>query len=283
MEVIISEVKVFVMKIMLSKNRVMLLGLSLVLLFGAAACDSDDGALKVSSPWVTEEVLSQLQELRKSNKELVETVSALNDSVKNLEAKVSGLASGRPAAPSAPKSLAFNNTNAMGSKKARVAIIEYTDYQCPFCSRHSKQVLPEIKKKLVETNKVAYVVEDFPLGFHGAAKKAAVAANCAGKQGKYWPMHDALFASPNRLGEELYQEIATAEKLNMKKFSACLNDPDNEKAIDRSIAAGSEIGVTGTPKFFIGQIEGDTIINVTSISGAQSYGVFEAAVEKHLK
>ena len=81
----------------------------------------------------------------------------------------------------------------LGSANATITLIEFTDYQCPFCSRHFNQTYEQIKKDYIDTGKVKFYLRDFPLGFHPNAQKAAEAARCAGDQGKYWEMHDALF------------------------------------------------------------------------------------------
>ena len=81
----------------------------------------------------------------------------------------------------------------LGDDSATVTVIEFTDYQCPFCSRHFEQTFGQIKKNYIDTGKVKYVVRDFPLSFHSNAHKAAEAAECAGEQGKYWEMHEKLF------------------------------------------------------------------------------------------
>lgn len=82
-----------------------------------------------------------------------------------------------------------------GDANAPVTIIEFTDYQCPFCSRHFEQTFGQIESEYIDTGKVKYVVRDFPLGFHPNAQKAAEAAECAGDQGRYWEMHDQLFSN----------------------------------------------------------------------------------------
>ncbi|HEX7027675.1 MAG TPA: DsbA family protein [Gammaproteobacteria bacterium] len=247
-----------------------------------SACDSREASTQNqnSGDWVNEEILKQLSALREDNIAIRNELKSINEKLSQLEKKpVAG--GGRP---SAPETIDFDSKRALGDKKAKVAIIEYTDYQCPFCARHAKNVFPQIKENLIETGKARYQVADYPLSFHAAAKLAAVAVSCAGKHGveEYWAMHDALFANTGDLGEALYLREAEALGIDSKVFSTCLNDPENGKAVDRSVAYGNKIGVSGTPKFFIGRIEGDTITDISTISGAQSYGVFEATVSKLL-
>ncbi|HEX7027692.1 MAG TPA: DsbA family protein [Gammaproteobacteria bacterium] len=234
----------------------------------------------VDSGWINEEILKQLAALREDNTAIRNELKSINEKLSQLEKKpVAG--GGRP---SSPETIDFDSKRALGDKKAQVAIIEYTDYQCPFCTRHAKNVFPQIKENLIETGKARYQVADYPLSFHTEAKQAAVAALCAGRHGveQYWVMHNALFEYSQELGETLYVQQAEALGIDRKAFSTCLNDPESGKAVDRSIAYGNKIGVSGTPKFFIGRIEGDAITEIATISGAQSYGVFEATVSELL-
>ena len=89
----------------------------------------------------------------------------------------------------------------MGNRKAKVAVIEFTDYECPFCARFHAQSFAKLKASYIDTGKILYVLKDFPLEFHAHAKTAAIAADCARQQEAYWKMSDALFANQRRLGE----------------------------------------------------------------------------------
>ncbi len=92
----------------------------------------------------------------------------------------------------------------LGDKNAKVTIIEFSDYECPFCGRHYQQTYPQIKKNYIDTGKVKMSFKDFPLSFHQSAQKAAEAARCAGDQGKYWEMHDKLYSNQESLGVDNY-------------------------------------------------------------------------------
>lgn len=223
--------------------------------------------------WVVEEILQQLTELRKEVNSMKKDVTALND---KFDALAKNAQRGGKAAPT---TVDLGN-NIMGDQNASYAIVEFTDYQCPFCGRHSKNVLPQIKKELIDTGKVKYALRDYPLGFHGQAKGAAVAANCAGEQGKYWEMHEVLFNNQRELKDTLYIETAQSLNIDATKFTQCLNNPAKSKAVDQDLAYGNTLGVTGTPKFFVGKVKGNTITNIQVISGAQSYGAFSGAIDR---
>lgn len=247
-------------------------------LFLVSCADKPKSVAVNGEEWALEELLRQITEVRKENK-------AIKNQLEAMAGKIDGLEITKPARPKqafVPTTIKLGGDNLIGDDAAKVAIIEYTDYQCPFCKRHSTQVLPEIKAKLIDTKKIRYQVADYPLQFHTQAMGAAVAANCAGKQNQYMSMHDEIFANTRTLGKEFY--VTTAEKIKLDKaeFVKCINNPENEKKVNESIVYGDQIGVTGTPKFFVGRLDGDSIKDVTVISGAQSYGVFEAAVEKLL-
>ena len=125
--------------------------------------------------WVADEILEQLSELRKDVKSLKSDLVALRTQLDKPGTR-------RVVADIGEVRLSTDIT--FGDSNSKLAIVEFTDYQCPYCARHNKTVLPQIKEKLIETGKAKYVMYDFPLGFHSQAKPAAVAARCAGKQGK---------------------------------------------------------------------------------------------------
>src|SRR5690606_19222030 len=93
----------------------------------------------------------------------------------------------------------------LGSQQAKVAIVEFTDYQCPYCAQYHSETFENLKKEYIDTGKVQYVLRDFPLDFHAYAKGAAIAANCAGEQDAYWQMNHQLFSNQSELGDGLYQ------------------------------------------------------------------------------
>lgn len=170
-----------------------------------------------------------------------------------------------------------------GGENATIAIVEFSDYQCPFCGRFHAQVLPSVKKAYIDTGKVRHIFRDFPLDFHPQAKSAAIAANCAGEQKNYWEMHDSLFANQNRLGAVLYEDLAKKMNINMASFQACLKDARQAEKIEKDLSYGQSLGIDGTPSFFIGRIEGNKLVDVKQIIGAQPPAVFAQAIEAALE
>ncbi|MGH7389545.1 MAG: DsbA family protein [Candidatus Rokuibacteriota bacterium] len=172
-----------------------------------------------------------------------------------------------------------------GAADARVTLVEFTDYQCPFCARHLRSTLPQLQDAYIKTGKLKYVVRDFPLeSIHPAAVKAAEAGHCAAEGGKYWEMHDRLFANPRALDADDLVGHAEAVGLNPQTFRQCLDSAKYGPRVRESVAEGERAGVRGTPSFFLGLTDpkGKTITAVTIIRGAQPFARFEEAIEKLL-
>jgi protein-disulfide isomerase len=196
-----------------------------------------------------------------------------------------GAAAARPTAGGAIDiTLDLAGAPSKGSDKARITLVEYTDYQCPYCGRHLQNTMPQIQKNFVDTGKVRYVLRDFPLGFHALAAKAHESAHCAGEQGKYWEMHQALFNNQKALQPEklpVYAESAGVP--DMAAFDACLEAGRFAALGKQGLVEGAKAGVQGTPSFVLGVTNSDGTVHGTKfIRGAVSYAVFEAAIEELL-
>ncbi len=160
-----------------------------------------------------------------------------------------------------------------GSKNAPVTIVEFSDYECPFCRRFFDQTLPLIDKNYIQDDKVKYVFRDFPLSFHRNAQKAAEGAECADEQGKFWEYHDKLFENQDALSVGDLKLYAKDLGLDTTKFNDCLDSGEMASEVEKDFRDGSRYGVGGTPAFFI---------NGTPLSGAQPYSVFERTIEQEL-
>ncbi len=167
-----------------------------------------------------------------------------------------------------------------GDADATVTLIEFTDYECPFCKRHFEQTMPEIVKNYVDTGKVKYVVRDFPLSFHANAHKASEATECAAEQGKFWEMHAKIFENQGSWSADAAGSFKKyAKELGLKaSFDACLDNGDMAAEVDADLAAGSAAGINGTPGFWIVSDDGES----KSISGAYPYATFQAAFDAML-
>lgn len=160
-----------------------------------------------------------------------------------------------------------------GDANAPITIVEFSDYECPFCGKFYSETYSSIVENYIDTGIAKLVFRDFPLSFHPQAEGAAIAAECAGEQGEYFGMHDKLFENQEDLGEELYLAAAEELGLDVDEFTTCLVDPVIAAEVAADAAEGSEYGVSGTPAFFI---------NGELISGAQPYEAFVAAMDRAL-
>jgi protein-disulfide isomerase len=159
--------------------------------------------------------------------------------------------------------------------------VEYTDYQCPYCARHSQNVLPQLVKNFIEIGKIRYVLRDFPLAsIHPHAGKAHEAAHCAGEQDKYWELHDQLFAHQKGLqADKLAGYATTAVVADAAAFQACLDSGKYEGQTKTGVADGTKVGVRGTPSFALGRTEADgTVKAVKLIRGAQGVHAFQTQI-----
>ncbi len=160
----------------------------------------------------------------------------------------------------------------LGPANAAITIIEFSDYQCPFCTKWQTEVWPEIQKAF--PTQVRLVYRDFPLyGLHDNAEGAAEAANCAGEQGAYWKYHDKLFAAENGLGAAAFIQYADELGLDGEKFSSCLESGTAKEEVKADYEYASQLGVSSTPTFFI---------NGIPVVGAQPFSVFQQLITKEL-
>ena len=169
-----------------------------------------------------------------------------------------------------------------GDRSARVTLVEFADYECPFCGRHFHTTLPQLERDYIRTSKLRYVFRDFPLpSLHKEAVAAAQAAGCAGERGKFWEMHARLFADPKSLGANDLRLHAAAVGLDAREFEQCLATGKHAAKIQRDVADGQKAGVRGTPTFFVGltEADGQTVKVTTMLVGAQPYAVFREAIE----
>lgn len=222
--------------------------------------------------WINEEILVQLRDIREEVKGLRSEVAELKEQLDNVQ--VAAAPSAGRAQPAAVSSIPVNGARRLGDEDATVAVLEFTDFQCPYCKRHHDQSFVELKTNYVDTGKVQYLSMDFPLSFHPQAHSAAVAARCAGKQEKYWEMHDVLFDNNRNLGDAFYKQAAAQLGLNAGEFESCLQDAAVAKGVDQDMIAGSRYGVQGTPAFFLGRVKNGQLTDVVPMRGAQSYEAF---------
>ena len=227
------------------------------------------------------------EELKALRKELESLKQGQADIHKELQ-EIKTLLRGRVATPPPePQNvvLSVKDDPFKGDKDSKLTLIEFSDFQCPFCARHVRDTLPQLEREYIATGKLKYVFRNFPIAsIHPLAFKAHEAANCAGEQGKYWEMHDRLFANQNALGLKDLPNHAKALVLEMPKFQQCVDSGKYAAKIRKDLADGQKAGVQGTPSFFLALTEpNDTNLKVLrTIRGAQPYAAFKDAIDSLL-
>ncbi|WFP50821.1 thioredoxin domain-containing protein [Methylomonas sp. EFPC3] len=217
--------------------------------------------------WVADEIFMQISEMRKEIGQLKEKVAYLEQRLADQQPKV------------APVSLVGTEAMTRGKADAKLAIIEFSDYECPFCAKHYKNVLPKLLERYIDMGGVKYVMKDFPLEFHAHAKKASLATRCAGEQGQYFAMHDAIFEARGQVTDELVAEVVKNQELNMTALQACMEKPAQLSKVESDIALGSRLGVKGTPAFLIGKIKDDQLVDYRRFDGVQSFETFAGVID----
>ena len=189
-----------------------------------------------------------------------------------------------PQAPVSDKvSYAFvPGTYSMGKEDAPLVLVEYTDYQCPFCQRFHNDAFAQIKTNYIDTGKIRFITRDFPLSFHENAMKGAVAARCSAEQGKFWDFRHTLITNASQLQSDKINDYAKNASMDVAKFKSCFESDKYKTAIDKDIAEGTVAGVTGTPAFVLGRVVNGKIEGIR-IVGAMPYGQFDAKIQDFLK
>src|SRR3990167_5472637 len=189
--------------------------------------------------------------------------------------------------PAGPMEVSLDDDPVMGDKNAPLTMVEFSDYECPFCKRYFDQTLPEIKKDYVDSGKLKIVFRDLPLSFHDPmATTEAIAANCAREQGgdsKYFQFHDEMFKRTTSNGDGLdraeIDKIAADVGLNASNFKTCLDTEKYKDEVSKDLSDASNVGADGTPTFFIGKSEAGNKITGTKLMGAQPYSAFKTIID----
>jgi len=211
---------------------------------------------------------------------ILQELKAIRGLLERIQKQGLAAAPQRPARPTTAE-VTIDGRPMLGEPDAPVTVVEFTDFQCPFCKRFITGTFPALKKDYIDTGKVRWVVRDLPLGFHKNARKAAQAAHCAGDQGKYWEMRETLFTNSSALEEDKLPGYAKASGLDVEAFQACLDSEEHLAHIDADIAAAGDVRVTGTPTFVVGPSTGEAVSGKV-IVGAQALPVFRSIIDAAL-
>ncbi len=225
----------------------------------------------------------EIESLKQGQKEMQKDMNDIKSLLKVLAAR-----KGRPAEqPFNPADITIDGSPVMGKADAPVTMVEFTDYQCPYCRRYANGTFPQIIKDYIKVGKVRYVVRQFPLkAIHPKAVKASEASLCANDQGKYWEMHNRIFRKTKSFDQGEWVRHAEALGLDMSSFKDCLENGKNASKVERDLKEGAALGIRGTPGFFFGRTDPDNpnkFKAVQMIRGAFPYPQFKQVIDKLLK
>jgi protein-disulfide isomerase len=235
---------------------------------------------------------STKQEIQDLREEVAGIKSGQDQMQKDLDEIKKLLQSGARAAPSAqpafePKEASVEGAPFLGKVDAPVTLMEFSDYQCPFCSRHYRQTMPTLVKDYVETGQLKYVMRENPIqSIHSRAMGASQAALCANDQGKYWEMHNIMFDNQRELAEENLKSYAATIGLDTAEFNSCFDTKKHENTVNEDLKDGQTLGIRGTPGFVLGLTDPDdpNKVNFTVfLNGAKPLPDFKSAIDSLLE
>ena len=224
----------------------------------------------------------------KALRQEIEAVKAGQTAIQKDLLEIKNLLRSRAAGqPVAPRDIVMDiaDVPAKGPKDAKVVLIEFSDFQCPYCARFSRDTIPQVQTDYVETGKIKYVFADFPLeAIHPYAFKAAEAASCAGEQGEFWKMHDHLFANQTKLKPEDLIQYAEAIGLDKSKFQQCVDSQKRAPLIRKTMAQAGNAGVSSTPTLMVGLLQPNSskVKVLRVLKGAQPFAAVKDALDNAL-
>jgi protein-disulfide isomerase len=183
-----------------------------------------------------------------------------------------------------PASLPIGTAPSRGSASAPLVLVEFSDYECPFCIRHFTQTMPELERDYIATGKLRYVFMDFPIDqLHPGALKGHEAARCGGEQGKFWEMHQRLFTPAGTHGPDRLKALASQVGLDRAKFDACLDSGKMQAPVRASVDRASQLGADGTPQMYLGVADANGSFRIIrSIRGAVPYTQIKGIIDELL-
>lgn len=170
----------------------------------------------------------------------------------------------------------------LGNPKAPLAIIEYADFECPACADFVRDAWPKLKAEYVDAGKVLVSFRHLPLKNHLNARPAAIGAECAARQEKFWAMHDLLFIKQGAWDDSFWQGVPHALALDRRAFEICSQSAGDKIDADRQLA--SMFGISGTPSFLIGRVQANNAVTIERVLvGSQPFPIFSAVLEQLLR
>jgi protein-disulfide isomerase len=254
----------------------------------AIACAVLPGPARSQTPGKSVRPSDERQEIRQEIRKLREGQDAIQKELQEIKRLLLAKEAGGPGRPARLENISINGRPFRGSQNARVVLVEFSDYQCPFCGRFYRDTLPQVEKEYIEARKIKYVFNNLPLEeLHSSAFRAAQAVECAFDQGKFWELHQRLFANPNALAPSDLAMQAKAAGLDVTQFNQCLESGKTSAVVRAGIELAGSIGIQATPTFVVGLVDAknpdtNNIKILSVISGAHPFPVFKAAIDKAL-
>jgi protein-disulfide isomerase len=236
--------------------RLATLPLAILMPLGAQVTQKDDGISRQQA----DEILKELRQIRQLLEKQQRAPAPQEEQAVKAKLNLDGVAM-------------------LGSKDAPLTIVEYTDYQCPFCQRFHVTSYSELKKNYIDTGKVRFYSKDLPLDFHPNAMRAAMAARCAGDQGKFWALRDVMGANPDKLDMDHIAGFATDLKMDANAFRACVDSQKYKNAVQTDVMEAMRIGANGTPAFIVGKSTADGVDGEMMV-GAQPFSEFDKKLKE---
>ena len=185
-------------------------------------------------------------------------------------------------APTRAKIADLSGVAMLGSPVAPLTIVEYTDYQCPYCQRFHVTAFAELKKAYIDTGKARFFSKDMPLDFHPNAMRAAMAARCAGEQGKFWELRNTMGANPNSLDMDHIVNFAADLKIDTAALRVCIDSGKYKERVQNDVLEAMRIGASGTPTFIVGRSVGNGV-DGELVVGAMPFQMFDVKLKELAK
>jgi protein-disulfide isomerase len=223
-----------------------------------------------------------------TNDDLKKEIGVLQQAVQGMQKdlqEIKAMLAGRPGGPPSlvGPEIDIREGSLRVAQPTKLTLVEFSDYQCGFCARYMRQTYPQLESEYIKTGKVRVMMLDMPIeSIHKFAFKGAEATRCAGEQGKYWEMHDRLFAKQEAL--EPWASHAEALGLDVAKFNACLDSGKFAASIRGDVAVAQKAGVGGTPAFMLARTDPNSskVRVLAFLVGAQPFSAFKAQIDSLL-
>lgn len=217
----------------------------------------------------------QIDELRQGQEQILKQLSEIRQALRQRE---------HTNAPPSFLSVNVHGEPFRGDAKARVAILEYSDFDCGYCGQYAAEIFPQLNTNYIATGKIKYFFRDMPSPEHPNAMFKAKLARCAGEQGKLWEMHDYLFAHQQPLSGANLENVAKAVGVDAEKLGACVASEKYKPLVERSLMTADRLHIQGTPAFIIGTLsdDGSFLKSPQVVVGAQDYAFFQNKLDELL-